>query len=285
MKPFFKDILDKNVLFGKEIVRKSNQEIFAFFDEQVSAKSTLHKQYDTVFKYVDHYIKDSNNYDYFKPHENKITKDEIHRLHDTIEEEISSSASIVLDVGCGNGWLSSRMLSKGHKVISMDISRSNVIKVLQKYSSESHQGLVADAYHLPMKSNTIDCIIASEVMEHVYDPKLFIESLYRVLKPGGKIIITTPYNERIEYHLCVHCNKSTPSHAHLHTFNKDNIAEFIPSQVRFWRQKQFGNKYFHKTKLSLLLSFLSFKLWRGIDVFFNYMKNNPTRLMLIIEKK
>ena len=71
-------------------------------------------------------------------------------------------------------------------------------------------GLIADAYKLPFNPNTLDCIVASEIMEHTFNPEKFISNLLNVLKPGGKIIITTPYDEQINYHLCVHCNHPTP---------------------------------------------------------------------------
>ena len=40
----------------------------------------------------------------------------------------SDASEIILDVGCGNGWLASKMLTKGKSVISMDISEINAVK-------------------------------------------------------------------------------------------------------------------------------------------------------------
>ena len=60
---------------------------------------------------------------------------------------------------------------------------------------------------------------------------LFIEKLIEKLKTGGKLIITTPYNEKLEYYLCVHCNLPTPKNAHLHSFNKQNIKEIISNKL------------------------------------------------------
>ena len=69
MKTFFKDIIDKNVLFGKTIVGQQNKEIFTFIDkDQIAARNVtpLHSELDSSFKYVDHYKKDAQHYDYFK---------------------------------------------------------------------------------------------------------------------------------------------------------------------------------------------------------------------------
>ena len=71
-----------------------------------------------------------------------------------------------------------------------------------------------------LSPESFDIIVASEIIEHVYDPKMFIDCLLDILKPSGKIIITTPYNEKIPLSLCVHCNQLTPGNAHLHSFNE-----------------------------------------------------------------
>ena len=44
----------------------------------------------------------------------------------------------------------------------------------------------------PVKNERYDVIIASEIIEHVFDTDFFIEELKRILKPNGRIIITTP---------------------------------------------------------------------------------------------
>ena len=45
---------------------------------------------------------------------------------------------------------------------------------------------------LPFRDSTFHCIFAGEVIEHVYDTDFLIEECYRVLKPGGSLILTTP---------------------------------------------------------------------------------------------
>ncbi|MEO5782251.1 MAG: class I SAM-dependent methyltransferase, partial [Ginsengibacter sp.] len=170
-------------------------------------------------------------------------------------------------------------------VISMDISTVNPIRALKENPNENHAALVADVFNLPIKNNSVDCIVASEIIEHVPDPKLFVDKLIEKLKPRGKLIITTPYDEKIEYYLCVHCYLPTPKNAHLHSFNKKNIIELIPSKTSGWRVKSFANKYLIRTGLNLLLSFLPFSLWKFIDRFANTIFSSPTRFIIEIIKK
>ena len=167
----------------------------------------------------------------------------------------------------------------------MDISFKNPAEVLKENPDENHAALVADAYHLPFKKNSFDAIIASEILEHVYDPKLFMIKLLEALKPGGRLIITTPYNEKIEYFLCVHCNKPTPKNAHLYSFNEKNIVNFIPQELVNFKTDKFSNKYLVRLRLNLLMSFLPFGLWKFKDAVINSIFKNPLRLLIELEKK
>lgn len=247
--------------------------------------STLHNQNDSDFDYTEHYKNDALQFDYFKIEESLATKEEIRRLHQAILRHIPENAELILDVGCGNGWVAKYFVSKGKKIVSMDIALKNPVKVLQENPGENHAAIVADAYHLPFKKNSFDTIIASEIMEHVYDPKIFITKLLEVLKPGGKLIITTPYNESIEYFLCVHCNKPTPKNAHLHSFNEENISTFIPSELADYQTEKFSNKYLVRLRLNLLMSFLPYSLWKFKDAVVNSIFKKPLRFLIELEKK
>jgi 2-polyprenyl-3-methyl-5-hydroxy-6-metoxy-1,4-benzoquinol methylase len=150
------------------------------------------------FQYHDHYQKDAEYFDYSKSYEESVTNFEQEMLHKTILFQIPKNAKIILDVGCGNGWVAKNLLPKNHVVISMDISSVNPVKAVQKYIYPNHLGLIADSLALPFRANTLDAVIGAEIMEHVVDPALFIQQLYPALKPGGKFILTTHYNEKLE---------------------------------------------------------------------------------------
>lgn len=253
-------------------------------ENQNIAKSGLHQEYDSCFHYNDHYQKDAVLFDYSENNLPKITKDEIRRLHESIIKEVAEDMSVILDVGCGNGWVSKKLIPTGRKVISMDISTENPVKAVREVQHKNHAGLIADAYNIPLKEDSIDCIIASEVLEHVQDPKTFITHLIKLLKHDGKLIITMPYNEKIEYYLCVHCNRPTPKHAHLHSFNENNISQFIPEAGITWKTKKIINKYLLQIRSHIILRFLNYNYWRFIDNLFNSLFHKPTRLQIIIRK-
>ncbi len=248
------------------------------------SKDALHKRTDTAFDYQDHYQKDAEFFDYFESYEDGATRHEERRLHEAIIADVPHSAALVLDAGCGKGWVAEYFCPRGKKVISMDISTVNPLKALAKTPDVNHAGLVGDVFYLPLRENSVDCIIAAEIMEHVADPRLFVQQLYKTLTPGGTIIITTPYNEKIEYSLCVHCNRPTPRHAHLHSFHEHNIEALIPSSAVYWTWSKFSNKYLAKLRSHVVLKYMPYQVWNFIDRIANKIKPQPLRLMIKIQK-
>lgn len=301
MKQFFKEIIidplsGKNLVEEKidnKIVLRSEEKYYHFledipillpkFEIPPKSNSAFHSNFNSTFDYANHYKEDALQFDYFKEEESKATREEIRRLHQSIIKKIPSNAEIILDVGCGKGWVAKHFLNRGKKVVSMDISPTNPTKVLKENPHENHAALVADAFYLPIRENSIDTIIASEIIEHVYDPKIFIRKLLEALKPGGKLIITTPYNEKIEYFLCVHCNKPTPKNAHLHSFNEKNFAYFIPRKTMY-KTESFSNKYIVRSRINLLTAILPFRIWKIVDGFVNSIFKKPLRFLIEITK-
>jgi glycosyltransferase involved in cell wall biosynthesis len=93
-------------------------------------------------------------------------------------------ATRVLDVGCG----SSVIIQSLNNAVGMDVSMGK-LRFLRRRGIELVRG---SAFALPFRDSTFDCVISSQVIEHVpYDEVLFRE-LDRVLRPGGLLIIGTP---------------------------------------------------------------------------------------------
>jgi len=99
----------------------------------------------------------------------------------------------ILDVGCGNGYIAFQLEAMGHNVIGIDASEDGIAiarKAHPEMRFEVHSayddltGFVAD----------VDVVVSSEVIEHLYRPKIFLENAFKVLRPGGYIILTTPYH-------------------------------------------------------------------------------------------
>ena len=96
-----------------------------------------------------------------------------------------------LDVGCG----SSRLIQSSPDAVGLDIEIAKL-----RFLRRTNPHLVrASAYSLPFPDEHFGGVISSQVIEHLrYEPRLFTE-LYRVLKPGGTLVIGTPDYSRVEW--------------------------------------------------------------------------------------
>lgn len=246
-------------------------------------KSKFHQQKGSHFDYIEHYKEDAFVFDYFEE-PNEITQGEKTRLNQKLIQNLDNNFVSVLDVGCGGGWLSKAIQTDKTEVTSLDISLKNVQQTLKNTPHQNHSGIVSDVFNLPFLENTFDRVVACEIIEHLVDPKLFIENLLKITKPNGKIVISTPYDEKIPLSLCVHCNKATPRHAHLHSFNDSNIHRFLPESAGVKIEKM-ANKYLFRLRIYHLLRFLPFSIWFNLDKLANTIINKPERLIITLTKK
>jgi 2-polyprenyl-3-methyl-5-hydroxy-6-metoxy-1,4-benzoquinol methylase len=97
----------------------------------------------------------------------------------------------ILDVGCGDGVIGEPMLEMGNSVTSVELPA--IATLTQKCRVPAVVG--GDAEQLAFASNVFDMIIASEVVEHLWNPESFFDEAYRVLRAGGYLIIETPEGE------------------------------------------------------------------------------------------
>lgn len=236
----------------------------------------------TEFDYQTHYQADADTFNYFEEHTGEHAHEE-RRVHEAIMSYIPPSAESILDAGCGTAWVAEEYVKQGRFVCSMDISTNNPKQALKRFPSADHVGLVADAFHLPIKDSSFDVIIASEIIEHTVDPKGFVHSLFAALKPGGRLIITTPYKEKLRYTLCIHCNQSTPYHSHIQSFDEQKLVSYAPQNAKTeWRT--FGNKALFHLRTHPLMKHLPYKAWLAADTIANKAIDKRGHIIVVYEK-
>ena len=101
----------------------------------------------------------------------------------------------ILDLGCGNGYLVNYLIKLGYNAYGTDASEKG-IAIAQKTNQDRFfvQDLSSDALPPQLQAIPFDTIITTEVIEHLYNPQAFIDFCRQQLKPGGELIITTPYH-------------------------------------------------------------------------------------------
>jgi len=99
-----------------------------------------------------------------------------------------ASTARVLDVGCGSGVLLARMKLLGWEVAGVEVDPGGVAAARAR-GVPVQQGQLADA---KFPDNHFDAVHSAHVIEHVYDPPALLRECFRVLKPGGKLVLLTP---------------------------------------------------------------------------------------------
>jgi 2-polyprenyl-3-methyl-5-hydroxy-6-metoxy-1,4-benzoquinol methylase len=104
--------------------------------------------------------------------------------------------SIVMDAGCGNGTFIALFQDRNWQLHGSDLSPTG-IEVARKTFPKINFFL-ADAQTLYQDflktTGQVDVVISTEVIEHVYDPRGFLRNCFGLLKPGGTLILSTPYH-------------------------------------------------------------------------------------------
>lgn len=112
-------------------------------------------------------------------------------------EHIASNIPVgtsVLDIGCGLGgflrYLAARNPFFPHKLFGCDFS-PYAVTIAEKHLPEA-SFYVSDVYKLPFNNDFFDVVIATEVIEHLTDYTQALKEMYRICKPNGILLLSTP---------------------------------------------------------------------------------------------
>ena len=136
-----------------------------------------------------------------------------------------------LDAGAGFGRHAFEAARQGATVFALDYAAEEVLTTRNTFGAmleakqitEKVYGgvLRGDATKLPFEDNTFDCVVTSEVLEHIQDDVNVISELHRVLKPGGSLGVTVPswWPEKINWMLSdeYHAPKSVGGHVRIYS--------------------------------------------------------------------
>lgn len=135
-------------------------------------------------------------------------------------------ASSVLDIGCG----SSRIILDLKNAVGMDILQRKL-----RWLQPSHEKLVrGSTFSLPFKNASFDAVINSEVIEHVPKSPEIMDEMWRVLRPGGTMILGTPDYDRWSWVALEYIyGKVLPgayAHEHITHYTQESLAAAITAR-------------------------------------------------------
>jgi len=96
----------------------------------------------------------------------------------------------VLEAGCGEGYGADLIASVARRVVAVDYDAATVAHVRERYPRVAV--LAANLAALPMPDQTVDVVVNFQVVEHLWDQPQFITECLRVLRPGGRLLMSTP---------------------------------------------------------------------------------------------
>jgi ubiquinone/menaquinone biosynthesis C-methylase UbiE len=110
------------------------------------------------------------------------------------------AGSRVLEIGCGAGNLLLQATVSGSFPVALDLSMQALTFVRSRLEeaisgAEAPKGFActqAIGEYLPLKDESFDCVLMSEVIEHLEAPQISLREAARVLRPAGRLLITTP---------------------------------------------------------------------------------------------
>lgn len=96
----------------------------------------------------------------------------------------------VLEVGCGMGYGVQHISPKADKYLTIDKFPNGLD--FSKFPNVEFRQMTVPPF-AGIEDNSFDFVVSFQVIEHIEDDNAFVEEIARVLKPGGKFIVTTPY--------------------------------------------------------------------------------------------
>jgi len=149
--------------------------------------------------------------------------------------------AVVLDAGCGCGYGTHHLATEGaQRVIGIDISPDAISYSQKRYPAPNLSFQVMDVTAPTFGDEMFDTVVCLEVFEHIPNyEKLLVESR-RILKPGGRLVISTPNKEIFSP------DQEEPINPwHIREFRKEEFETLLRKHfddVQFWSQttEQFG---------------------------------------------
>ncbi|MFI6032506.1 class I SAM-dependent methyltransferase [Amycolatopsis magusensis] len=100
------------------------------------------------------------------------------------------AGATVLEAGCGEGYGAGLIATSAPRVLALDYDEPTTAHVARRYPAlDVIRGNLAC---LPLRSSTVDVVANFQVIEHLWDQGGFLAECLRVLKPGGRLLVTTP---------------------------------------------------------------------------------------------
>ncbi|HDY67084.1 MAG TPA: class I SAM-dependent methyltransferase [Candidatus Scalindua sp.] len=193
----------------------------------------------------------------------------------------------ILDIGCGNGWISTLYRQEGDEIYGIELvdlsiqrSRKRGIKVIKGNLEEP----------LPLKDRSLDIIVASEVLEHLFFPENLLREANRVLKDYGTFVLTVPNIHNLKNRIDILLGRNVrfieypPNMEHIRHYSKKGMIQLL-KKAGFRVLEVRGNSWHMSSKLLFRILWFMHGGNRGLKLilkFLSFGKSNEDNPALIL---
>jgi 2-polyprenyl-3-methyl-5-hydroxy-6-metoxy-1,4-benzoquinol methylase len=144
---------------------------------------------------------------------------------------LAGSPARALDVGCSTGYLARRLAERGAAVVGIEADE----RAAAEARDVCEQVLVGDVetMALPFPDSSFDVVLCGDLIEHLRDPEAFLVRVRPLLRPGGRLVLTTPNvaNWTVRLGLLAgrwrYTERGILDRTHVHLFTKRTLEETL----------------------------------------------------------
>lgn len=102
-----------------------------------------------------------------------------------------SAGERVLDLGCGDGTFAAALAQAGARTTGADVAEAALTRARERHPGPDYVRIEPHG-PWPFEDGAFDAVWAGETIEHVADTERWVDEVRRVLRPGGRLLVTTP---------------------------------------------------------------------------------------------
>ena len=153
-----------------------------------------------------------------------------HRAHAKLLAAVGT-VQRVLDVGCSSGYLARPLAAQGNTIVGLELDP----EAASEADAFCERVLVGDVetMELPLERESFDVVLCGDIVEHLRDPRAALARLRLLLRPGGRLVVSTPNVANWAIRLSLlggrwrYTDRGILDRSHAHLFTRATLAETI----------------------------------------------------------